>query len=119
MPSITAPSGNKVVGWSTSATATIATYQSGGTYTFSENVILYAIIEEEPTPTVITVTFNKNTASSIGSTKLSCTTTDDSCNITMPTITPLSGYTVVGWAETTNATFATYLPEVVVTAPSS
>ena len=110
MPSITAPSGYKVVGWSTSATATIATYQSGGTYTFSENVILYAIIEEEPTPTVITVTFNKNTASSIGSTKLSCTTTGDSCNITMPTITPLSGYTVVGWAETANATFATYLP---------
>ena len=47
---------------------------------------------------------------SIGSYELTCQTTGDSCNITMPSITPKDGYEVVGWSIDNNSTTATYLP---------
>ena len=40
--------------------------------------------------------------STIGNTSLSCTTTETSCEVTLPTITPNNGYTSDGWYTASN-----------------
>ena len=54
-----------------------------------------------PVGNTYTVTFVKgDNVSSIGSTSLTCSTTGNSntCEVTVPTITPSSGYSTLGWA---------------------
>ena len=94
LPKITR-SGGIVVGWSTDKDSKKAEYGSGAIIGVKKDLTLYAI-----TSKTVTATFNKNSATSIGTTSLSCTMYNDqtSCNITMPTITR-SGWTVIGWDE--------------------
>lgn len=52
-------------------------------------------------------TFDKNGATSIGSSSLSCNTTGSSCTVKAPSI-KRDGYTIVGWNTSKNATTAQY-----------
>ena len=52
------------LGWSTSSSATSATYAAGGTYTFSANTVLYAVWKPNP-PHSVAVNFVSNTTTSI------------------------------------------------------
>ena len=115
LPSITAPSGYEVVGWSSNKNATTAEYYANSYINISSNKTLYAIVKKisssnSPSyaPKKITIKLNKNTASKIGKSSVSCTTSNGSCSVTLPSITAKSGYEVVGWAENPEATTATY-----------
>lgn len=52
------------LGWSTSSSATSATYAAGDTYTFSANTVLYAVWKPNP-PHSVAVNFVSNTTTSI------------------------------------------------------
>ena len=82
-------------------TSKVTIYHDGKKITYTVNVKKGAKVTN-------TLTFVKNTASSISKTKLSCTTYGKYCKITMPTITPKSGYEVVGWATSKDAKTAKY-----------
>ena len=108
---VTAPtitrSGYTIVGYNTSASST----SNSSSYNTSSKVLTltssnnnstwYAITSKK-----ITITFDKNGASSIGSTSQSCTmyNTSESCDITSPTITSASGFSVLGWNTTSGST---------------
>ena len=102
-PTITAASGFSVLGWNTSATATTSAWAVGDAKAFSANATYYAITKSNAQ---ITVGFNANGASAIGSTSLSCYRYNGSstCNITSPTITAASGFSVLGWNTSASAT---------------
>lgn len=112
LPSITASNGYSVIGWSkdnTSHTGVVTTMD------ISEDTNIYTIMQKDAI--TYTATFNKPSVgvSAIGNTTLSCTIpavyNDEvqatSCNITLPTITTLDGYTAIGWNELENATTGT------------
>ena len=61
----------------------------------------------KPVTQKYTATFDKNGADIIEKTSISCETTGSSCTIKMPTITINDG-TVIGWAESKDATVAKY-----------
>ena len=98
-------SGYEIIGWSTSATATSATYKVGQKATFSDSMTLYAITAKS-----IKATFNKNTANSISKTTESCKLYNIAtlCAVTTPNITPRSGRKALGWATSANAQKATF-----------
>ena len=54
----------------------------------------------KPVEKTFTATFNKNGATGIGTSSLSCKTTGNYCNITAPSITR-SGYNIIGWSTST------------------
>ncbi len=109
LPSITAPSGYEVVGWSSNKNANSADYYVNTYINISSNKTLYAIVRKITSSNKeIVVTLNKNGAQSIGKTKVSCETSGSSCNVTLPNITAKSGYEVVGWAENPESSNATY-----------
>lgn len=59
----------------------------------------------------VTITFDKNGASSIGATSLSCNKLNNtSCTIKAPKITPANGFEVVGWSTDSTSTKASILP---------
>lgn len=105
VPSSKAPTivrnGYTSVGWSTSKSATSASLSSGGTITLSGNISYYPITYKR-----VTVTFDKNGASSIGSTSVSCNMYNSatSCSVKSPTITASSNTpNVVGWNTSKSA----------------
>ena len=100
------------------ATATRTNYTLTGWFTASSggsqvttstlmprgNVTYYA--QWKMAPKTVTISFNKNGASSISATSASCTyypAKDSSCSITTPTITKTGG-TVVGWGTSASST---------------
>ena len=115
MPTITAPSGFTPLGWSDAANNYTVTYTSGQT-----NVTLTSgstwLAQSKKDGKTITITFNKNgntsqtpkngTASTANTITQSCNiaavyngaTQDSTCSITSPTITPASGFTVIGYS---------------------
>lgn len=104
LPTITRD-GYTILGWNKVASATTSTYSPGQIIDISENATYYAI-----TSKLLTLTFDKNTASAISATSLTCNiyNTQTSCSMTMPTIIPNSGYSVIGWNEISNATNKQY-----------
>lgn len=106
IPTVTANSGYEVIGWSTAKKVTTPTNQSGDHINITNDTTYY-LITRKSTP--VTVTFEKNGASSVSSTTKKCYkyNGEKSCKITSSTITPKSGYEVLGWnaANTTSSTW--------------
>jgi len=102
-------SGYTFKGWSTSSTATSATYSAGGSYTANASATLYAVWSYNtpaPTPvTTYTVTYNANGGSGAPASQ---TKTKD-VDLTLSTATPYrSGYTFLGWSTSSTATSPSY-----------
>ena len=90
------------LGWSTSKTATSATYKPGVIYRSSTSTTLYAIWKRKQ----ITVTFDAN-----GGTGAPASVTGAAGNVVIPKDTPTrKNYTFLGWATSKTATSATYKP---------
>lgn len=98
-------SGYNFKGWSTSSTATSATYLAGGTYTANDSVILYAVWETATVP-VTGVTLNKEGTHWIAKTggSLSVTATVSPSSATNKNVTWSSSNTSV--ATVSNGTIS-------------
>ncbi len=94
-------SGYTFLGWSTSPTATSATYSAGGSYTANSGVTLYAVWKAN----TYTVSYNANGGSGAPSSQTKYHNTNLTLSSTKPT---RSGYTFLGWATNSSATSATY-----------
>lgn len=109
LPSGTITYPNKVfLGWSTSSTATTATY----TTTFSNlgavgsTITLYAVWKAK----TFTIKYNINNGSATTTTTQSCTATSTSNTFkTLPSGWTKSGYSATGWATSSSATTPEYL----------
>ncbi len=96
-------SGYTFLGWSTSSSATSATYSAGANYTANSGATLYAVWQE--TPTTFTLTYNANGGSGAPASQTG------NGNITLSSTRPTrSGYTFKGWATSSTATSAQYQP---------
>ena len=95
-------SGYKFLGWSTSSTATSASYQPGATYSTNANLILYAVWRALKT---CTIAYNANNGSGAPSSQ---TYTEDSILHISSTKPIRSGYTFIGWATASDATNPQY-----------
>ncbi len=95
-------SGYTFAGWSTSSTATSATYQPGGSFTTNANTTLYAVWKN-----LYTVSYNANGGSGAPSSQ----TKTHGMTLTLSSTKPTrSGYTFLGWSTSSTATSATYQP---------
>ena len=91
------------LGWSTSSSATTATYTAGGSYTGNSSVILYAVWKYKPA--TYTVSYDANGG---GNTPASQTKTYN-VTLTLTTLIPTRrNYSFVGWSKDRNATSASY-----------
>ncbi len=96
------------LGWADSSSATIAELQDGDLVNLSSNRILYAVWQKKSVTYVLSYDSNGGTGG-LGS--YSCTTTDNSCMVTLSSSKPIrSGYTFLGWADSNSATTAKYQP---------
>ena len=93
--------GYTFLGWSTSSSATIATYSAGGSYTTNASVTLYAVWK----PNTYTVTYNANGGSGAPSSQTKTYGVTLTLSSTKPTRT---GYTFLGWSTSSTATSATF-----------
>ena len=94
-------SGYTFLGWSTSSTATSATYQPGDSFTGNSNTTLYAVWKEN----TYTVSFNANGGSGAPGRQTKYHFSTLTLSSTKPTRT---GYTFLGWSTSSTATSATY-----------
>lgn len=97
-PTITR-SGWNIVGWNTNANADKALYLERKSVSLNKNINLYAITNK-----LLTVTFDKNGADSIGDDSDSCKiyNTETLCEINTPSITR-NGWSVIGWNTNSRA----------------
>ena len=96
--------GYTFLGWSTSSTATSATYQPGGSFTTNTNTTLYAVWQAN---TTYTVSYNANGGSGAPSSQ----TKTYGVSLTLSNTTPTkSGHTFLGWSTNSTATSASYQP---------
>ena len=94
------------LGWSTSSTATSASYQPGGTWTLNTSTTLYAVWQYNGTETTTyTVSYNANGGSGAPSSQTKIHGVDLTLSSTRPTRT---NYIFLGWATSSTATSATY-----------
>ena len=103
-PAITR-SGFTIVGYNTAAGATTRAWNQSTAKALTGNVTYYAITNKP-----VIVTFNKGAnISAIGAVSGTCTiwNSSTSCAVTLPSITPNTGYTSVGWNTTNGATTGT------------
>ena len=117
--SVPTRSGYTFLGWSTSETATSASFQPGSTYYFSYGThILYAVWGSgdssggggSTTTYTATVYFDANGGSG-GPSSASGSNTASTVSVTIPnTIPTRSGYTFLGWSYSNTATSATFSP---------
>ncbi len=106
MPSITPASGFSVIGWGNSESSTTKVANTNQNININKNTTYYAITRSSGS---YKATFNKNGSKSIGSTSQPCYRYNGSsnCTVKMPSITPASGFSTLGWSTTSNATSAT------------
>ena len=91
------------LGWSTSSSATTATYTAGGSYTGNASVTLFAVWRYKPA--TYTVTFDANGGTNAPSSQ----TKTYSATLTLTTLIPTRrNYSFVGWSKDRNATSASY-----------
>jgi len=93
--------GYSFLGWSTSQTATSATYAAGGTFATNADTTLYAVWKR----TSYTITFNANGGSGAPGNQTKIHGTDLTLSSTKPT---RNEYTFLGWSTSSTATSATY-----------
>ena len=91
------------LGWSTSSTATTASYSAGGTFTLNANTTLYAVWEYDPA--TYRVYYNANGGSGAPSSQVKTYGVTLTLSSTVPT---RSGYDFLGWSTSSTATSATY-----------
>lgn len=100
-------SGYTFLGWSTSSTATSASYSAGGNFSkaTASNTTLYAIWRK-----TITITYNANNGSGAPSASTDYIYNDGtSVSITLSSTTPTrTGYTFLGWSTSSSATSSSY-----------
>jgi uncharacterized repeat protein (TIGR02543 family) len=93
--------GYSFLGWSTSSTATSATYSAGGKYTANAAATLYAVWEAN----TYTVTYNANGGSGAPSNQ----TKTYGVTLTLSSVKPTrTNYTFKGWGTSASATTVTY-----------
>lgn len=93
------------LGWSTSSSATTATYSAGGSFTQNSNTTLYAVWEYDPATYL--VYYNANGGSAAPSSQIK---TYDVA-LTLSSVEPTrSGYNFLGWSTSSSDTSATYYP---------
>ena len=91
------------LGWSTSSSATTATYTAGGSYTGNVSVTLYAVWKYKPTTYTVSYDANGGTGAPGRQTKTYGVT------LTLTTIQPTRrNYLFLGWSKDRNATSASY-----------
>lgn len=109
-PTITMKNG-VVLGWSKNKKAADATYKTTSTIAISSNINLYAITKQNSSSgssTTLTVILDKNGATNVGKTSLSCTSKNgNACNISLPAITR-EVWNILGWSENRNDQVAKY-----------
>ena len=93
--------GYSFLGWSTSSSATSATYSAGGSYTANSAATLYAVWKAN----TYTVTYNANGGSGAPSSQTKTYGKTLTLSSTIPTRT---NYTFKGWSTSASATTATY-----------
>lgn len=93
--------GYTFLGWSTSSTATSATYAAGGSYTANSGAALYAVWKI----ITYTVSYNANNGSGAPSAQTKTYGKELTLSSTKPTRT---GYTFLGWSTSSTATSPTY-----------
>ena len=92
--------GYSFLGWSTSSTATAATYAAGASYTANAAATLYAVWQA-----TYTVAFNLNGASGA----LASQVKTDGVTMTLSSAIPTrTGYNFLGWSTSSTATTPTY-----------
>ena len=91
-------------GWSTSSTATTASYAAGAKYTANASVTLYAVWVKTSTVTQYDVIYNTNGGSSISS-QIKKKGTSLTLRTTIPT---KNGYTFKGWGLSEDTTTVSY-----------
>lgn len=99
-------SGYTFLGWSTSSSATSASYQPGEWYYANANRTFYAVWQKNA-PTSYTVSYDANGGSGAPGSQ---TKTQDITLTLSGTKPTRSGYTFLGWATSSSATSATYQP---------
>jgi uncharacterized repeat protein (TIGR02543 family) len=95
--------GSTFLGWSTSSSATSATYSKNGSFTTNANTTLYAVWDANE----YTITYNANGGSGAPSSQTKTYGTNLTLSSTVPT---RFGYTFLGWSASSSATSATYVP---------
>lgn len=102
-PTIT-KNGFNIVGWNTNENGQTSSWNANNSKSITSNETYFPITNKE-----ITITFNKNGATSIGSTSQKCTiwNSNTSCKVKSPTITR-SGYTIIGWNTDSGASTSTW-----------
>lgn len=93
--------GYDFLGWSTSSSASTASYQPGGSIPVSGNTILYAVWKA----ITYTVSYNANGGSGAPASQTKSYNVALTLHSTAPTRT---GYTFLGWSTSSSATSATY-----------
>jgi len=117
-----ARNGYTFLGWSTNQAATTAQYVQGNTFTISQNIILYAVWQQNPTNGV---TYNANWPSgSAGTGTVPTDTNQYQQGVAVmvqanPGNLAKAGYTFLGWATTSSATTPTYAVSGNTVTPSS
>lgn len=94
-------SGHSFLGWSTSSTATSATYSAGGNYTTNSAATLYAVWKAN----TYTVSYNANGGTGAPSSQTKTYGVNLTLSSTKPTRT---NYNFKGWGTSASATTATY-----------
>ena len=107
-------SGYTFLGWSTSSTATSASYQPSTTYNFTgstagKTYTLYAVWKQNTY--YAKLVYNANGGSGAPSAQSKNSSTSQTISFTIPSTKPTrSGYTFLGWSTSSTATSATYDP---------
>ncbi len=99
-------SGYTFLGWSTSSSATSASYRPGEWYYANANRTFYAVWQKNA-PTSYTVSYDANGGSGAPSSQTKTKDVTLTLSSTKPT---RSGYTFLGWATSAGATSASYQP---------
>lgn len=103
-------SGYTFMGWSTSSSATSASYSAGGSYTTNASATMYAVWNKNSTPTppptpTYTVSYNANGGSGAPASQ----TKTQNVTLTLSSTEPYrSGYTFLGWSTSSSASYPTY-----------
>ena len=85
-------SGYTFLGWSTSSTATKATYSAGGSFTIDEDTTLYAVWSKNHTHSYTETITKKPTCTETGTKKFTC-----SCGASYTQTIPTTGHNESGW----------------------
>ena len=97
--------GFNIAGWGEQITSTSAIVKANSALNLNKNVTYYAVTSKE-----VNVTYQKGTnIESIGAESGKCTIQNNNttCQVALPSITPITGYVSVGWNTSSGATTGT------------